>query len=241
MFNKNFTFRLPHVIATIFSIIIFAFLFFTIINSSKPAFAIDGPIYNIAIGLTSGLIVALAQFLLSWFEFSTVDRIRSLRIKNVISTRDNEGYYRNLIEKSNSEIIVFGVTASRFLSDFSDPESKNPDKKVLISALNRGVNIKILVSSKKQLKSNSQIRKYETTIELKSKISHFKNFEFRYFDHEANTNIFLCDDDIIIGPIFSDVESKDTPSIHMNKGGALSEAYLEHFNKEWQKASEDDN
>ena len=78
---------------------------------------------SLAGGLLAGCIVALAQFLLSWYEYANIEKFKSLKILDVRTNRVNRTFYENLIRSSNTEIAVMGVTADRFLEHFADVSS----------------------------------------------------------------------------------------------------------------------
>lgn len=49
-------------------------------------------------------------------------------------------------------------------------------------------------------------------------------------------SIFLFDENCLIGPIFDNLESKDTPTIVAKKNSPFVKDYLEYFDSEWSEA-----
>jgi hypothetical protein len=200
----------------------------------------EGPIWAFAIGMVPGLAVALAQFLLSWAEFRQVDKFNKMRIKGVLNSRDGEEFYRELIQSAETYIDVLGVTASRFASDFADDSNgARPEKKVLIAALERGVHVRILIPARKHLSDEEDSKEKFPVAERIFGGLHrrFPNLEIRYFDHLPMASIVRVDDDILVGPVFQNLKSRNTPAVHTATGSALAQSYLNHFEDDWASAT----
>ena len=209
---------------------ILLYMYFTNENASK--FGI------LAGGAAASLFVALIQYLFSFDEYRVISSIRVLDIKQILPTRDEEAFYRNLIERSKNLIRVMGVTASRMMEDFADESSGRSEKKVLLSALSRGVRVQILLPQKNSLPSKEHVR-FETSIGYFGKIkAKYENFEVRYFDHIAAQSIFMVDKACILGPVFTHLASKDTPCIFMGSENEFARKYIEYFDSEWNKSNE---
>jgi hypothetical protein len=207
-------------------------------KTQKTFFADEGPLYVFAVGLVPGLSVALAQFLLSWVEFSRISKFSSMKIKNVFDGRDSEQYYAKVISSAKRKIDVQGVTASRFVEDFADNTSSNEDKKILISALRNGVIVRFLVPDPTLLDAVNQ-RKSVTTAEVVRDLKHRfpGRIELRYFSHNPTVSIVRADDEFIFGPVFKHLPSRNTPTIHTAAHSALAQCYMEEFDLDWVSAT----
>ncbi|WP_159880392.1 hypothetical protein [Aquitalea denitrificans] len=237
MFNKSLKISLPAAIVLALILLVLCFTYLIAINTDKAFFDKEGPLWVIIAGLIPGLTVALFQLCLSWYEYATVSKIKSLKIRDVISTRDSKKYYRELIDSSQNTLIVYGVTGSRFVQDFGDLESRNEEGKCLLKALDRKVTVKILVASCDYLENAEDKHKFSIAANHFEKLTKkWSNIEVRYFKHTPNTNLFVSDSEVIIGHVFPKIRSKDTPSLHVSLDSILAQTYIEHFNNEWEGA-----
>ena len=197
----------------------------------------EGLLWTFAVGAVPGLVVALAQFALSWVEFAEIGRIRRLGITNVLRTRDNAVYYGKYIEQAKKRIVFVGGTGRRFFQDFADAGSPHPEKRRLIQALERGVSVSIFVASPDYLtakQSDGLNAARARCDELKKQFP--RSFEARMFDHAATYALVQVDEDVIVGPVFPNMESKDTPVIHLQIGNVMAQSYLNFFENEWSTA-----
>lgn len=64
-------------------------------------------------------------------------------------------------------------------------------------------------------------------------------FKIKYYDFEPSHSIFLAGSNCVVGPIFKNKKSKDTPAINFNKDGLYTRLYLEHINETLAKATTD--
>jgi hypothetical protein len=192
----------------------------------------------IAGGISASLIVAIVQYLFSLKEFKYFSEIKKLDIKKILVSRDDELFYSSFIKSAKKEISVMGVTALRMMDDFASESSPRSEKKVLLHALAMGVKVKILLPKREYLFNIKDEGKHDQSLlifeELKSKFSN--NFEVRYFNHVPTHSIFLVDQECILGPVFSNYESKDTPCIYMGIKNDFASKYLDYFNTEWDKS-----
>lgn len=194
------------------------------------------PIGAILSSIIAGLIVALIQLGLSWWDYQMMQKIEKLRLIEILYDRDNRTYYADLIDKSRREIRVMGTTARRFFEHFADMTTgARPEAQVLISALNRGVKVKLLLPSKDYIALN-KIADYkqvsETLNTIKQKYPHAE-IGIRYFDHIPAHSIFMVDSECIVGPVFENVESKNTPALHLKIESPFAEKYVAYFEQEW--------
>lgn len=186
--------------------------------------------------LIAGLIVALIQFFLSWWDYKMTKKVEDLRLIEILYDRDNRDYYANLINKSRREIRVMGVTAKRFFEHFADVTvGARPDAQVLIAALNRGVKVKLLLPSREYISKNKRASYEQVEETLKGIKSKFPDaeIEIRYFDHIPAHSIFMVDSECIVGPVFENVESKNTPALHLKNESPFAEKYVAYFEQEW--------
>lgn len=197
----------------------------------------------VVVGISTNVIVALCQVI--WFSSqrskfrkleSKLSRLSSLKVTDVLFDREDEAHYRGLIENAKERIDVMGTTASRFMNDFADSESKRNEKKVLISALARGVKVRILVANKKGLSADDASKKkiQDVLPVLQQLARKFEGqFEYGYYNHPAMHSIVRADSQCIVGPKFEEKESRYTPAIQMDISSDLTKAYMEHFEEEW--------
>lgn len=194
---------------------------------------------SILASLLVGLIIVIIQFLFSWAEYKTIAKIKTLGVKSILSNREEREFYQKLIENSNNSIKVMGVTASRFMQDFADKDGHN-NAKVLIMALSRGVEVKILVPKQKYLQKRDEQKANIAKDYFKKMSNEYQNFEYRYFDHEPAHSIFWVDDECILGPVFPEVKSKYTPAVYIDANSGFADKYKEYFENEWMLANEND-
>lgn len=227
------------VIVLITTIFFLIFLFFV---PGKEWFAPDGYLVIMLTGLIPGLVVALGQYLLQWFEFREMSRLRRLKIKDVLVSRDDERYYGSLIANAEKEICVLGVTATRLLSDFADRGSPKPERQSLISALQRGVKLRILIAHQNWLPQEDASEKFPNALRrLAALHKEFPDhFEYRIYDHQPSHTVFRADNECLVGPKFPQLESKNTPTVHTSSDGNFAKPYLDYFESVWGNAAHGD-
>lgn len=190
-------------------------------------------------GLATGLIVAGLQLLLSWTEHIENEKIKRLRVKQILATRDDEKLYRSIIDNANRRIFMLANTAYRFLEDFADEDMTRQDKRALIQALERGVSVEILLPDAKYLTLEDD--KYKAKISAR-KFSNLKTkfgdkFQVRYYNHSPAHNLLIVDHECLAGPIFPDISSKNSPAIYTDDESPFIKPYLKYFEVEWDKAA----
>jgi hypothetical protein len=189
-------------------------------------------------GLFSGLILVIVQFSFSWSEYRALSKFHELGIRDILLDRDDRNFYHGLIKSANKRIYVMGVTAARFMEHFADLESDRSETRVLLEAMSRGTDVRILLPESNYLLTEKDKTKAQTTTEFFAKVAeHYDNFHYRFFDHEPAHSIFVVDEECIIGPVLPGVASKDTPAIYMRTEGKYAEKYLNYFDHEWTKAT----
>lgn len=231
IFKEEFTSKYS-VIIFLSLIVIIVFLLYLFVCD-----VLTGPKWSYIIpGLLTGFIIALFQAFLSWFELKTLDEYYELKIKKILLNRKDQNYYGNIIAKSKNEINIQGVTVYRFLDDFANQNTNVPEKeKVLLQALDRNVKVKILFADNKYLLNEDDKRKADSAKSKLEKLSKQKSIEYACYQHEPTHSIVIIDDECIVGPIFPNVSSKDTPAIHLKRDSQLAKFYEEYFNNEWEK------
>lgn len=224
-------------------IVILLFVLALIVSLIAVFNADDDNFRNIFISISAGLIIALIQFGLSWYEYITIDKYRRMGIKNIYDNKYKEEMYGEKIKNAKQKIYLMGNTAGKFLEDFANLSSRTSTKQVLIEKLEKGVEVRILVGAKHIFDGQEKrLRDYADAQEIVSKLGDkYPNFECKYYIHEPTHSIFIFDNECFIGPIFSGISSFDIPFIHMYNESVFASNYIEYFNEEWNKANCDDN
>jgi len=185
--------------------------------------------------LVAGLFVALIQFLIAWQDYSQTEKLKELELIEVLYNRDNRTFYENYIKKAKRKISMMGVTANRFFKDFADDSpNATSNAKVLISALERNVNVEILLPNKSYLDEN-KVNDFDT-VKGQAEILSRKfagKLTVKYFEHVPAHSIFRVDDECIVGPVFPELESKYTPALHLRNSSPIADKYLKYFENEW--------
>jgi len=228
---ETITLKTPHIIvgSLVIATVISGYYYYLGEASSKLTALLGG--------LLSGILLVIVQFLFSWYEYRTSAEYAALGIKKVLLHRDDRAFYENLIRNASSRVWVLGVTAHRFMEHFADSATDRSEARVILDAMQtRNVSVKILIPDQRFLTGKDRTRFNETKRlfdEIKGKHQQFEN---RYFDHIPSHSLVVIDDECIIGPVFPDVSSKDTPAIYMGTSNKYAQKYLEYFEKEWKMA-----
>jgi hypothetical protein len=184
-------------------------------------------------GVATGLLLVIVQYMFSWYEHIERDRLRLLGLKNVLKNKVDIGYYGKLIKKAKKRINLMGSTGSRFLNDFADDNGSHDEAKYLLEALGRGVKVRILLPNPKFLLDDESKSKAIQISERLRILSEQENFECRFFNHSPIHSIFHADNELLVGPFFPDLESRNTPALHVRDDAVLSDRYIEYFENEW--------
>ncbi len=232
IFNRNLQIRL------IWIVIIVAILIALVLGSMYWNVNADSKLASIYSGLFTGLVIAIVQLFLSWYEFKEIEKFKSMGVIDIRADRDDRDFYERIIKQAKRNISLMGVTASRFIDDFADLNSDRESSKVLLAAMDKGVDIKILIPEAKYLAEPKQqtdaSHVAKTFRKIKSKYPN--RFEVKYFDHVPTHSIFFFDDQCILGPVFPEISSKDTPAIQLYTSSRYVQKYLDYFEKEWKQA-----
>lgn len=186
--------------------------------------------------LAAGLIVAIIQFLIAWQDYVQTNKLKELKLIEVLYNRASRDKYADYIKNCNRNLDVMGVTAVRFFNDFADTSSGAPaNATVLLNALSRNVKVRILLPSDDFLPASKKTDSERVRAKYKE-LYQYQNLQIRYFNHTASHSIFRIDDTCIIGPVFPELESRNTPALHVMKSSPMALNYMDYFNSEWDKA-----
>lgn len=226
------------------SLIVLVVLTICIIGLGIYYYGIDDTSKHLPALLSStiaGLFVALIQFLISWYDFRANEKVLSLGIKKILVNRDDRKFYENYIANSSIHIEMMGVTGSRFLDDFADTDSSaTENSKVLLRALERGVQVKILLPKESFLMSQDEKTNASKSYpKFKKLITQYSTLKVRFFNHIPTHSIFNVDNECIIGPVFPEVPSKNTPAIYLKNYSQMAKPYITYFEKEWENAEQE--
>ncbi len=220
----------PIVLILILFIIVLSFWF----NSSA---ATDDKLNAILSGLITGFVALLLQLWFSWVEQNKLKKFDDLKIINILATRDDPEYYRPIIESAKRDVMVLGVTCSRFLDDFADDEKRAPNKnKVLLKLLDKKkLKVKLLVADETALDNENDKSKAKAAQPRLARLSekYPNNFFYAYYKYTPSHSVMVIDDESIVGPIFPGVSSKYSPAIHLKSDSKFVEHYREYFDKLW--------
>lgn len=186
--------------------------------------------------LAAGLIVAIIQLIIAWQDYKHNEKLKELKLIEIMYNRASRDKYANFIKTCNRELDVMGVTAVRFFTDFADTSDGAPENaKVLLRALERGVHVRILLPTKDYLPDEKKAD-FNKVKEKCCNLENRNNLEIKYFNHTATHSIFRVDDTCIIGPVFPELESRNTPAMHLMKSSPMAVRYMDYFESEWNVA-----
>lgn len=192
--------------------------------------------------LCAGIIVAIIQLIIAYQDYQAMDKLKTLYLQDIMFDRDHRSLYADIIKNINKDLDVMGVTALRFFEHFADLEADaREEARVLLAALDRGVRVRILLPDKQFLPEDkyADIEKVKHISERIIERGNGKySFNVRYFDHTPAHSIFRIDDECIIGPVFPEVSSKNTPALRLRNKSKFAIVYLKYFDSEWDKAHE---
>ena len=233
IFSKKFKMSMSIVVFSILVIllVIVGILYWRENNPSSNWGAILG-------SLIAGILVAIIQFLISWQDFRETEKLKELKLVEVLYNRRTKEQYCEYIKSTTRKLDVMGSTAVRLFRDFADTTKGAPENtRVLLLAMDRGVKVRILLPSEEFLPNDEKRQDAKEVKARRNEINH-ENLEIRYFEHKAAHSIFRIDDTCIIGPIFPDIESRNTPALHVMNSSPMAINYLDYFDSEWDQAKE---
>lgn len=190
---------------------------------------------SVAISLATNFAVAAIFSFFQSNEAKRLKKLEDLMVTNVLLDREDEKYYGDLIKKSRKKIDVLGTTASRFMDDFANDESPSEEKKTLNIALARNVKVRVLVAAENSLPEDEDSKyKFKCAAKAFERLKNqYPNFEYKYYNHPPTHSIVCIDEQCIVGPTFSNKQSRHTPAIQMDAISPLAVAYMEYFEREW--------
>lgn len=236
MFEKSFRIPAywPALILSFFFTFLFGWFYFHIDENENSKLA------SLVAGFASAFLIATFQLIINVSDTLKLSKYVKTGFKEILSSRKDPKYYGKIIGDASNEILLIGVTASRFMDDFADSESADSAVPVLIQALNKHVKIKILLPKLEWLDAkkhpdfiNKTLPRYQ---ELQKTFSTL--IEMKYYNHIPTHSIVATDKIAIVGPIFPNRESKNTQSLVLTSDSEYANQYREHFHNEWSAASE---
>ncbi len=199
----------------------------------------NGKLSGFMASLTAGLLIAIIQLGIAWYDYIKNSELRKLELKEILYDRDERSKYEAFIKSSKRQIDVMGVTANRFFSHFADLDvNASAGAKTLIYALEHGVTVRILLPLDKYLPTEEKKNAAKIVSEKYRELhNRYKGIEIRYFDHSPAHSIFRVDDTCIVGPVFPKVESKYTPALYLLNSSPMAVKYISYFDSEWEDAT----
>lgn len=188
-------------------------------------------------GFLTGCVILLLQLCFDLRKSKELLKLKQLRIKRILPYREGKGFYESLVAEANHSIDCAGITMSRFVDDFAHP--RRGDSQALLQALERGVNVRFLVPHENYLSEADKVRASKSIERITQIAAETRTgtIEMRVFNHSPAHSIFISDDDCLLGPVFPDVVSKDSPAVHTLKKSSFAKPYIEYFESEWGNAN----
>lgn len=190
-------------------------------------------------GLAAAFFVATLQFLIQFHEQIKLSKFRRHGVLDFLEERSGKDVYQKIIKTSRkgTKIQLQGVTGNRFLQDFADFNDER--SRALIEALDRGVSVEILVAHPDFLNTENKPDLLNKTVRLSEElIKRFpSSFEIKYYKAYPSHNILACGEVCLVGPVFKDKSSKNSPAIIFDRSGSYVSPYLENFSNMWAEAS----
>lgn len=150
IFEKNFrvSASLIIIIVLLLSVMIIGWFYF--VSDKNRLSAILG-------SLVAGLIVAIIQFIIAWQDYQETEKLKKLKLIEILYNRDDLLWYANYIAEATKQIDIMGVTAVRFFDHFVNTDSNAPEEaKVIIRALEKNIAIRLLLPAKDYLPNDEK-------------------------------------------------------------------------------------
>lgn len=216
------------------ALVIGAMLYYTDPNT-------DARYVGVLSGLVTGLGIAAIQFFTQYIEQNTLAEYKKHGLDEFLPNRKDAEYYRELIKQTEvgDKIVVIGVTCNRLLDDFANPTITQ--SKDLLEAMARNVDVTLLLPKVRYLvEPNLSDFNNKTLPKAQAIEARFpSNFKIRYYDFEPSHSIFLAGSYCLVGPIFKNIPSRDTPAIKFHKDGRYIKPYLQYINETINNSSPD--
>ena len=204
-------------------------LILSIVISTALFFFADGEKISAFLGgMSGGLIGVTISFLFSMYEYANIDRYRALGVLNILPNRRDTSYYADIVRKAKEIVQVMGTSCIRFIDDFADPKS---DGHVLIDALRKynNLTLTLLVPTEENMDENSKSNFKTGEEKLKLLQEEFpKRVFIKRYNFEPRHSLVRVDDHLIVGPVFQEVESKNSPAIHLTTNSEYAQKYLKY-------------
>lgn len=205
----------------------------------EPGNSSDIKVATIIGGSCVGLGVATIQLLITIIEQKKISFYESLQIYDVLEDRDDKKLYQELINGSSRVVDVMGSTCSRLMEDFGQVD--NDSSNALVKAIERSVKVRLLISNPESIDHEADKAAIITKTLPAARVLKKKfptKFQIRALKNKPSHNVMLCDDICLLGPIFEQVKSKDTPALKTHKDSIISRVYLANFEAEWDSSEE---
>ena len=187
-------------------------------------------------GLLGGLVVYTISFITEIGQLRQLDRFRRLGIKDILNTRHDITYYEPIVGVAKLRVCVMGTSSHRFINDFLDDKA---DNKVLVDQLrlHPSLKVSILVPLEHHMDAESRTKFDLVRPKIDRLITEFgSRVELRRFDDVVRLSMVLADDELITGPVFPGVESRQSPAVHVDSRTEYGQKCLEHFDKVWKSS-----
>jgi hypothetical protein len=213
-------------VLVLIALAISAMLYYTDANA-------DARYIGVLSGLVTGLGIAAIQFFTQYIEQNTLAEYKKHGLDEFLPNRKDAEYYRKLIKQTEvgDKIVVVGVTCNRLLDDFANPT--NEQSQDLLEAMARNVDVTLLLPKVGYLVEPNLSDFNNKTLPKAQAIEaqYPSNFKIRYYDFEPSHSIFLAGSYCIVGPIFKNIPSRNTPAIKFHKDGRYIKPYLQYVNE----------
>ncbi|RYY25381.1 MAG: hypothetical protein EOP62_13990 [Sphingomonadales bacterium] len=192
------------------------------------------------VGFVGGMFSGLAVFIITYATVIgpslKLERYMRMGVVDLLDNRHDRDYYEKLTAKARYSVRVMGVSCSRFVNDFLDPDA---DKKVLFDQLQRHAHLKVelLVPMDKHLETNTRAK----TKALSEKLAQIEallpgRVLLRRFDSKAHHSFVIVDDDLVAGPVFEGDKSRHAPAVHVKMTTTFAMKYRDFFEQQWAKS-----
>lgn len=193
------------------------------------------------LGIVGGMVSGLAVFIITYITVIgpslQLEHYSRMGIVDVLSNRHDKDYYEKLVGKARSSVRVMGVSCSRFVNDFIDP---NADDKVLFDQLQRHAQLKVelLVPLDKHLDAGTKGKAKQLVAKLAEIEARFPGrVVLRRFDSKPHHSFVIVDDDLIAGPVFEGDNSRHAPAVHVKMTTTFGIKYRDFFDQQWAKSA----
>ncbi len=218
--------RGPLTILTAFILLLIFIALFTGYEDSKFA--------NIYGGIIGGIVVFILNLIVEYSTYKRLNKLEKMQVQNVLKNRHNIDYYRKVLKNAQYNVVATGASCSRFITDFLDIDN---EESVLIHRLRSHPNlsVRILIPDA----DNMDVESSQKFCVLKRKIISFQQefpnrIEIRRFSSKARISAVVVDDEILVGPIFEEVESKLSPAIHISCSTDFGKKHIQYIDTIWE-------